>query len=149
MRNYFLSPLVLVITFTCLQAQVTGFWKTIDDRSGSEKSVIEIFEQNGKLHGKVIKLLQGATYTTCEKCEGELKDKPLVGMVIIHDLTMTETGGTDGSVMDPNSGKTYDLYIELQNPDKLKLRGYIGIPILGRTQYWYRLSNDQITNLIP
>ena len=131
---------VSVISLPGIRSQVTGMWKTIDDRNGSEKSVMEIFEMDGKLHGKIIKLLEGATYTSCDKCKGDLKNKPLVGMVIIHDLTQTTTGGIDGTVMDPNSGKTYDLYVELENPDKLKLRGYIGIPLLGRTQYWYRIK---------
>ena len=131
---------VLVFFIPGLPAQVTGMWKTIDDRDGSEKSVIEIFEQNGKLNGRVVRLLTGATYTTCENCQGELKDKPLIGMTILYDLTKTETGGIDGTVLDPNNGKTYDCYVELQSPDKLKLRGYIGITALGRTQYWYRVK---------
>jgi len=137
--KYFLGVIVLVFSMSVLQAQVTGLWKTIDDRNGSEKSVMEIFEKDGKLHGRIVKLLSGATFTTCEKCPGDLKDQPLVGMVIIHDLTKTTNGGVDGEVMDPKNGKTYDLYVELENPDKLKLRGYIGIPALGRTQYWYRV----------
>jgi len=132
--------IILIISSSSLHAQVTGMWKTIDDRDGSEKSVIEIYEQDGKLHGKVVRLLKGSTYTTCENCQGDLKDKPLVGMTILHDLTKTETGGIDGNVLDPNNGKTYSCYVELENPDKLKLRGYFGIPALGRTQYWYRVK---------
>ncbi|MEO6130268.1 MAG: DUF2147 domain-containing protein [Saprospiraceae bacterium] len=135
----FFTLLIFILSTLGLNAQVTGLWKTIDDRDGSEKSVMEFYEQNGKLHGKVIKLLQGATYTTCEKCDGELKDKPLVGMTIIHDLNKTANGGDGGTVMDPNNGRTYSCYVELENPDKLKLRGYIGFPALGRTQYWYRV----------
>ena len=131
----------LIISISGLLSQVTGMWKTIDDKTGSEKSIMEIFEQDGKLHGRIVKLLSGATYTTCEKCPGELKDKPLVGMVIIHDLTQTETGGTDGNVMDPKNGRTYSLYVELESPDILKLRGYFGIPALGRTQYWHRVKS--------
>ena len=123
-----------------LTAQVTGMWKTIDDRDGSEKSVIEIYEQGGKLHGRVTKLLDGATYTTCDRCPGDQKGKPLVGMTIIHDLVKTPTGGTDGKVMDPNNGKTYDCYVELVSPDRLKLRGYIGVSALGRSQIWHRVN---------
>ncbi len=137
----FLSAVgVLFISTYGLQAQVTGLWKTIDDRNGSEKSIMEIFEKDGKFYGKIIKLLEGSTFTCCEKCPDDLKNKPLVGMVIIHDLTKTETGAIDGRVMDPKNGRTYSLYVELENPDKLKLRGYIGIPALGRTQYWYRVK---------
>ena len=137
-KFYFIASF-LILTIPGLQAQVTGLWKTIDDRDGSEKSVIEIFEANGKLYGKVVRLLGGATYTTCGKCEGDLKDKPIIGMTILHDLVKTPNGGTDGKVLDPNNGKMYDCYIELESPDKLKLRGYIGITALGRTQYWYRI----------
>jgi uncharacterized protein (DUF2147 family) len=61
-------------------------------------------------------------------------------MVIIKDLTKTDTGGKDGIVLDPNNGKTYTCYIELVEPDKLKLRGYIGMETFGRTQYWYRVK---------
>ncbi|MEP6794206.1 MAG: DUF2147 domain-containing protein [Saprospiraceae bacterium] len=135
-----IALLLMLVSTYGLKAQVTGMWKTIDDRDGSEKSVIEIYEQDGKLHGKVIKLLTGSTYTTCENCHGDLKDKALVGMTIIHDLTKTATGGIDGTVMDPNNGKTYSCLIELENPDKLRLRGYIGFPAFGRTQYWYRVQ---------
>ncbi|MFZ1676066.1 MAG: DUF2147 domain-containing protein [Saprospiraceae bacterium] len=136
----FLVLFLVLISTHGSKAQVTGLWKTIDDRDGSEKSVIEIYEQDGKLHGRVIKLLKGATYTTCENCRGDLKDKALVGMTIIHDLIKTPTGGIDGTVMDPNNGKTYSCLIELESPDKLRLRGYIGFPAFGRTQYWYRVQ---------
>lgn len=129
----------LIVLHPGVYGQVTGLWKTIDDRDGSEKSIIEIFEKDEKLYGKVVQFLAGATYTHCEKCPGELKNKPLIGMVIINDLTKTSKGGIDGKVLDPNNGKTYSCYIELESPDKLKLRGYIGIPALGRTQFWYRV----------
>ena len=140
MIKFFFVFSLIIISIPGLEAQVTGLWRTIDDRDGSEKSIIEIFEQDDKLHGKVVKFLAGATYTSCEKCQGDLKNKPLIGMVIIHNLTKTSNGGIDGTVLDPNNGKTYSCYVELETPDKLKLRGYIGIPALGRTQYWYRVK---------
>ena len=123
-----------------LSGQVTGMWKTIDDRDGSEKSIIEIYEKGGKYHGRVTKLLDGSTYTTCENCPGDQKGKPLVGMTIMYDLVKTPTGGTNGKVMDPNNGKIYDCYVELVSPDRLKLRGYIGISALGRSQIWQRVN---------
>ena len=123
-----------------LNAQVTGMWKTIGDRDGTEKSIVEIYENGGKLYGKVVKLLPAAAHTTCEKCPGELKDRPITGMVVLKDLKKTSTGATDGKAIDPSSGKTYDCFIELESPDKLKLRGYLGVPTLGRTQYWYRVK---------
>jgi len=61
-------------------------------------------------------------------------------MVVLKDLEKTHNGASNGKAIDPSSGKTYNCFIELENPDKLKLRGYIGVPTIGRTQYWYRVK---------
>ncbi len=109
-------------------------------KDGKEKSIVEIYEKDGKLYGKIIELLPAATYTTCANCNGELKNKPLKGMIIIKNLTRTAYGGEDGVVLDPTNGRTYGCYIQLISDDKLKLRGYVGTPALGKTQYWYRVK---------
>ena len=93
-----------------------------------------------KYYGKVVKLLPAAKHKTCENCPGELKDKPITGMIVLKDLTKTPNGASNGKAIDPSNGKTYNCFIELENPDKLKLRGYIGVPTIGRTQYWYRVK---------
>jgi len=138
-RNILLSMILLGAVIGA-NAQIIGMWKTVDDEDGVEKSIVEIYEKNGKLQGRVDKLLPAATVTHCAECPGELKNKPLVGMEILVDLTKNETGGEDGEILDPKSGKWYTCYMELVSPDKLKLRGYIGIPTFGRTQYWYRVK---------
>ena len=138
--KYLIIPCLLIFISAGLSAQVTGMWKTVNDRNGKEQSIIEIYEQGGKLHGRVSKLLEGATYTTCDKCPGDQKGKPLVGMTIIYDLVKTPNGGTDGKVIDPNNGKVYNCFIELISPDELKLRGYIGVSTLGRSQIWTRVN---------
>jgi uncharacterized protein (DUF2147 family) len=140
MKVIILLIVILVLTSICANAQIIGKWKTVDDEDGVEKSIVEIYEKNGKLQGRVDKLLPAATVTHCAECPGELKNKPLVGMEILVDLTKNETGGEDGEILDPKSGKWYTCYMELVSPDKLKLRGYIGIPTFGRTQYWYRVK---------
>ena len=136
----FFSSFLVWLSMISVQAQVTGRWSTYDDADGKEKSVVEIYEQQGKLFGKVVRLAPTVKNPNCVKCTGELKDKPLVGMVIIKDLTKTANGGKDGKVLDPNNGKIYSCYLELVEPDKLKLRGYIGAAAFGRTQYWYRAN---------
>jgi uncharacterized protein (DUF2147 family) len=140
MKKILLFPIVFIFSSLGINAQVTGLWKTVDDTDGVEKSIVEIFEKNGKLHGRVTKLLPGATKFYCEKCTGDLKNKPITGMVILNNLTKSSNGGTDGSILDPATGKSYTCYIELESSDKLKLRGYIGFPAFGRTQYWYRVK---------
>lgn len=142
MISRFISAILFFILFhVSLQAQLVGLWRTVGDIDKTEKSIIEIYEHEGKLFGKVIKLLPAATHTICEKCPGDLKGKPITGMVILRDLTQTNKGAENGRVLDPSSGKTYQCYIELEEADVLKLRGYIGSPAFGRTQYWYRVKS--------
>lgn len=133
--------LIFFATSQAVWAQsIVGIWKTIDDTDNVEKSHIEIYEQDGKYFGKVTKLLEGATVHVCSKCKGDLRDKPVTGMVIMQDLEKEGDRWEGGTILDPASGKSYKCQIELEETDKLKLRGYIGIPAFGRTQYWYRVN---------
>ncbi len=135
--------MVAIITLTTpylSAAQLVGRWTAMGDMDYKPKAIIDIFEAEGKLHGRVEEVLPAATTTICKKCDGELKNKPIAGMVILTNLVKTDTGGKDGKILDPGSGNTYSCYIELESPDKLKLRGYIGFPAFGRTQYWYRIK---------
>lgn len=131
---------ILLCAHLTSYSQITGMWKTIGDQDGTEKSIVEIYEKEGKYYGKVVKLLPAAKHTTCENCLGPMKNTPITGMVVLKDLIKTEKGASNGKAIDPSSGKTYNCFIELENPDKLKLRGYIGVPTIGRTQYWYRIK---------
>lgn len=129
-----------LLTCNVTDAQVTGLWKVTDEKDGIVKSIVEVFEADNKYNARVYKVLPTSKRTHCENCEGELKDKPLTGMTIIHDLIKTDNGGTDGKVLNPATGKIYSCYIELVGPDKLKLRGYLGLPTFGKTMYWYRMK---------
>ena len=114
------------------QAQsVTGKWKPFD---------VEIYEKNGKIYGKIIEILEkGKEDKTCDKCKGSKKDKPVKGMVIIEGLSKDGDNWEDGTILDPRNGKEYKCRINLENSDKLKVRGYLGVSLLGRTQYWTRI----------
>jgi uncharacterized protein (DUF2147 family) len=115
-------------------------WKVPDENDGVVKSIVEIYEKDNIYNGRVAQVLDSSRHTHCEKCLGELKDQPLTGMIILYDLKKTENGGVDGKVLNPGSGKIYSCYIELESPDKLKLRGYIGWPTFGKSIYWERLK---------
>lgn len=123
------------------QAQsITGKWKTFDDETGDAKSIVEIYEKNGKIYGKIIEILEkGKEDKTCDKCKGSKKDKPVNGMVIIEGLSKDGDTWEDGTILDPRNGNVYKCRINLENSDKLKVRGYLGISLLGRTQYWTRI----------
>ncbi|EMJ97365.1 DUF2147 domain-containing protein [Leptospira sp. WS58.C1] len=122
---------------------VIGRWKTVDDIDGSEKSVVEIFEENGKIFGKIVSLKDPLNKAgkphVCKKCEGEDKDKPVIGLVFLKGLTKGEDEYVGGTIMDPESGRVYRCKIEaIENGAKLKVRGFIGISLLGRTQIWLK-----------
>ena len=143
MKKQFLYSLFFVITgLFSVQAQtVLGKWKTIDDETGKAKSVVEIYENNGKIYGKVVEIFDKTKEDkVCDECEGAKKNKPIKGMVILEALSKKGSSWEGGTILDPNSGKVYKCIISLENKDKIKLRGYIGISLLGRTQYWERVK---------
>lgn len=110
-----------------------GKWKTIDDKTGKAKSIVEITESNGMLTGKIVKLLEGVAEQTCSKCEGDLKDKPLVGMRILWDLKKEGNEWTDGKIFNPADGGTYSSKAKLTDGGK----------VLDVTGKWMFFSKEQ------
>jgi uncharacterized protein (DUF2147 family) len=132
---------ILLITQFGFSQSVLGKWKTIDDISGKEKGIVEIYERNGVVYARILEIFEAEHRNKkCTLCSGEDKDKPLLGLVIIRGLRKDGDEYTGGKVVDPKIGKYYRCYIKLEEKDKLKVRGYIGVPLLGRTQYWYRVK---------
>jgi uncharacterized protein (DUF2147 family) len=119
-----------------------GLWKTIDDESGKPRSLVRITETNGVVSGKIEKLFREPNEIqapVCEKCEGELKDKPVLGMTILNGLHKDGDSYSGGTVLDPHNGKTYKAKLTVKDDGKkLDMRGYIGTPMFGRTQTWIR-----------
>ncbi len=140
MKNISLIFLLLFLSQTIIAQSPVGTWKTVDDNTGEEKSYIQISVSSGKYVGKISKLLLNPPDTTCDECPGDKKDKPLVGMEILWDLKPYKDHWSYGQIMDPENGKTYKCSIWLEGDDLLKVRGYIGISALGRTQTWHRVQ---------
>lgn len=132
---------LLFLVIGNVQSQtVIGKWKTIDDETGEAKSIVEVYEQSGKIYGKIIRILRKEHINdVCSLCPGANKNKPILGMVIINGLKKDGDEYKGGTILDPTTGKTYKCNITLDGVDKLKLRGFIGISLLGRTQYWSRI----------
>jgi len=128
------------------QATPTGLWKTIDDETKKEKSLIRVTESGGVFTGKLEKLLDPTAKAdaVCDKCSDERKDKPLVGMTLIKGVKQSESDKDrwdGGEILDPNNGKTYKVRLTPGDGGKtLAVRGYIGAPMLGRTQTWIRVE---------
>lgn len=124
------------------QETPVGLWKTIDDKTGQPKSLVRITESNGVLTGKVEKLMRKPDEDQnplCTECEGELKDKPVLGMTILNGLKKDGAEWSGGTILDPKNGKTYKSKLAvIEGGKKLSLRGYIGVPMFGRSQVWER-----------
>ncbi len=121
-------------------AQIEGKWKTIDDETGKAKSYVEIFKKSdGKYYGKVVQLLIKPTDPNCTGCKDDRKGKPILGMEVIRGLSKDGNEFTAGTITDPKNGKTYKCTIT-KDGDKLNVRGYMGISLIGRTQTWYKVD---------
>lgn len=115
-----------------------GQWRTIDDQSGKPKSIVQVTEKNGVLTGNIVELLEGAAEKTCSKCEGTLKDQPLVGMKILWDLKKEGDQWTDGKIFNPADGGTYASKARLTNGgETLEVTGQW--MFLSRQQQWQRV----------
>lgn len=140
MNNKIIIFVFLIFQISFSQT-VIGRWKTIDDETGKEKGVVEIYEKNGKVYGKIVEIIEKEHRDKkCILCEGEDKNKPVLGLTFIKGLKKDGKEYNGGQVLDPKNGKIYKCYILLIEKDKLKIRGYIGISLFGRTQYWYRVK---------
>ena len=126
------------------QATPAGLWKTIDDETKTEKSLVRITENGGVLNGKIEKLLDPSKQDSkCDKCEGARKDQPINGMTIVEGVKKNadEPYWDGGTILDPNNGKTYKVRMKpVDGGRRLEVRGYIGAPLLGRTQTWVRVD---------
>ena len=132
------------LTSALLQAQTpVGVWKTIDDATGKEKSLVRITETAGVLNGKVEKGLDPAQApdSRCDACTDSRKGQPIVGMTIIRNVKKNEAVWDGGDILDPNNGKVYRVRLTPNSDNnKLEVRGYFGAPMFGRSQTWLRVE---------
>lgn len=118
-----------------------GTWKTIDDKTGHAKSIIQITEQGGELSGKVVQVLESeqGPHPVCKPCEGERKDKPIEGMTIMWGVRKQGESWSGGQILDPENGKIYRVKLTpTDGGKKLDVHGYIGVALIGRSQIWQR-----------
>ena len=122
-----------------------GLWQTIDDVTKKPTALIRITEQDGQLQGRIDKLIlaPGANPNpACVACTGALKNQPVVGLTILSGLKKDGASYSGGEILDPQNGKTYKSKLTLQDGGrKLDVRGYIGTPLLGRSQIWIRAGD--------
>lgn len=135
-------PLLALSSMALAQSSPVGKWRTIDDKTGKVKSIVEITETaDGTLQGKVLQVLDSdkGPHPVCDACKGENHNKPIEGMVIAWGLRREGDAWDGGQIMDPKNGKVYSAKMTLVDGGrKLEVRGYLGFSLLGRTQTWVR-----------
>lgn len=142
MKKQILTSFLFLFGIFALAQSAVGTWKTIDDKTGKEKSHVKIYEtKSGKLQADVVKILtKGKENAKCTECKGNNKNKPIDGMTIMWGMEKSGNEWIDGTILDPNSGKEYSCKMKLKDNNTLEVRGFLGISLLGRTQVWKRVD---------
>lgn len=150
------KSIVLISLLFCLMTTIyaspspVGYWKTIDDVTGKPKAIVEIWQDKASLYGKITKLFHENDLqesTLCRSCPGNKRNQPLIGLVILEKLKKNQDNAalwTNGEILDPKTGKIYNSNVAITaDGQKLNVRGYLGIPMFGRTQTWIRVENPK------
>ncbi len=135
---------------------VFGYWKAVDKETGKTQSIFKLWEDKGKMVGRIVKLFpkaNGQIQKTCDECPGKTKGKPVEGMIFFWDFVRDDGSDlkwVDGKVLNPEDGKTYHCEAELGEDGKtLKVFGYIRLLIkVGGTNVWQRPTPEEM-KLVP
>lgn len=140
MKKTFLTLVLFILTFSINAQTIFGKWNSKNEKTDEIDCVIEVYEKDGKAFAKVAEIMNDEKRDAlCTACEGEKKDKPVLGLDILTGLEKDDDDEwSGGEILDPRNGKVYKCYIKLVEPNKLKLRGYIGVALFGKTAYWER-----------
>jgi len=116
-----------------------GRWRTVDDKTGKPKAIVQVYLENGKLCGKIEATLQPDAKKVCEVCKDERKGQPIVGMVIMRGLVLHGDEYSGGDILDPDNGSIYRCKLRVtEHGTQLSVRVFIGFSRLGRSQVWAR-----------
>ena len=148
-RKGILGLVLSLASVTAFSATIEGFWHSIDDRTGEKLSIVEIRKgADGRYHGKIVyryPVPGGVALTHCTKCPPPYTNQPIVGLEFFSGFKQDEKNPNlyvDGRVLEPKSGKIYKGKANLSADGKrLRLRGYVGVSALGRTQVWIRTDS--------
>lgn len=142
MLSGLIAAWLLVAPGVVSQTSPIGLWETRSDATGEAQSLVRIYESEGKLFGRIERLLvsDGAP-DTCVACKDDRKGQPLVSLVIIRNLTKSGDQYKGGDILDPENGKVYRCTLRLDaSGSRMTVRGYIGFSLFGRSQTWRRVE---------
>lgn len=134
----YITLLLLFFSLSMSAQDIFGEWQTINNK-GEEKSIVKIYEENGVVYGKIVKINdQSKVNALCTKCEGDDNNKPILGLIIIKDAVKDGKYYKGGTILDPQNGNTYKLRLAINDKGQLQVRGYLGF--IYSTQYWEKVK---------
>jgi len=116
---------------------VVGVWLT----SGGEPAKVQIYKFGEKYFGKIVWLqntIEGKQMVDINNPDEHKRNQPIVGLIIMRSFQFDYDEWDDGTIYDPENGKTYSCRLTFKDANTLRVRGYIGIPLFGRTEIWSR-----------
>lgn len=137
-----LAAIVLTMACTAQAWPVTGLWDAVNELTAEIEAQVKIAADHGRIEGVVVSVSTpkaGSTNPLCEACHGDHKNQPIVGMVILHALPSPDLEQARGEILDPENGRVYQCILRtMEDGERLEVRAFFGVPLLGRTQVWRR-----------
>lgn len=146
MRFLIIKPLIFIVLFTissfsfAQNSSIEGLWRSFDNDKQA-RSIVQFYKEGNEIKGKIVKVIPvgGKDDKICTQCTDELKDKPLLGMVIVWGLVQKGNEWADGTVLDTDSGTTYSCSATLSDDGKI-LHFYAHLGPFGSTIDWQRVD---------
>ncbi|MDC7233006.1 MAG: DUF2147 domain-containing protein [Spirochaetales bacterium] len=139
------KKILSILLFVCFSAaplmagsDVLGLWKTVDDETGEVKSIVKVYDYQGKIFGRILVTFEEGkvkdTYVNPKDRAEEVKGEPFYcGLDFIWNMQKAGEKYKKGKILDPQNGKVYSSEM-WRDGSNLIVRGKIG-PI-GRNQTW-------------
>jgi uncharacterized protein (DUF2147 family) len=144
LRVVFTVAVLMLSAFRAMavESSPVGLWKTFDDKTHKPRGIVLIYEERGIFFGRIESSFDPEELTgRCEKCSGDRKGAPVIGLVIMRGMTRHGSEYDGGDILDPETGYVYRCKFLLSGDgEKLFVRGYLGMSIFGRTQTWLRME---------
>ena len=133
----------IFVTISSFSQTIFGNWNSYDEETNKIESVIEVYEKDSKAFAKIVSISDSnRSAATCVECSGKRKNAQILGMNILTGLKKDGNEWSGGKILDPKNGKEYKCYLQLLDNNTIKLRGYIGISMFGRTAIWKRAKKN-------
>jgi uncharacterized protein (DUF2147 family) len=117
-----------------------GLWQDAD-------ATFQIYDEQGTLSGKIVSVkeeqaAEGRTRTDIHNPDPSKRTRSIIGLVMMSGFVKkADAHWENGTIYDPRNGNTYSCMLDLDGPNRIKVRGFIGIALLGRTEIWTRAAN--------